>query len=112
MTCRQERARAFRPPRLRIDIGTRTVRVQPLPIEIGIGRYAAPQDSALTARSSATRFDRPPVRKQMSAPSRLTFIRSTSNWKAGLFGLEPRSGRLLQIHVQRAPAFPDGSQRP
>jgi hypothetical protein len=22
-----------------------------------------------------------------------------------MFGLEPRSGRLLQIHVQRAPAF-------
>jgi hypothetical protein len=53
-----------------------------------------------------------PVRKQMSAPSRLTSIRSTSNWKTGLFGLEPRSGRLLQIHVQGAPSFPDGSQRP
>jgi magnesium-transporting ATPase (P-type) len=30
----------------------------------------------------------------------------------GLFGLEPRSGRLLQIHVQRAPAFLMESQRP
>jgi hypothetical protein len=73
--------------------------------EIGIGHYAAPQDSALTARSSATQIRQPPVRKQMSAPSRLTSIRSTSNWKTGLFGLEPPSGRLLQIHVQPAPAF-------
>jgi hypothetical protein len=95
---RSEHERSGR-PRLRIDIGTRTVRVQRSPVRLGSPIMPAPQDSALTARSSATRFD-----SLWSAPSRLTSIRSTSNRKAGLFGLEPRSGRLLQIHVQPAPA--------
>ena len=71
------RQRNARPPRLRIEIGTRTVTARPLAVGLGSGIVAL-RVSGLTART-ATRFVSPAVRNRMSALSGLvTAIRSTS----------------------------------
>ena len=66
---------SFLPPRLRIEFGTRTVTVGPLPVRLDSVITPPFRDCGFMARRSATKFASPSVRKWMSTPSGLKSTR-------------------------------------